>query len=202
MSGEDVSGGEQMADALATVLARLHALGPTNRPRFLADQSERAAQRLAEPPARLDESLRESQVRAALVAAWPPVERNPPALLHGDMWPGNTLWRDGRLASVIDWEDAAVGDPLADIGNVRLELCLAYGPEAASEFTRRYRALVPALDLTALPFWDLCAALRPVGKVAEWGLDAEELTEFQAAHGSFVERRSPRRRAGHSRPRC
>jgi aminoglycoside phosphotransferase (APT) family kinase protein len=36
------------------------------------------------------------------------------SLLHGDYWPDNTLWRDGRLVCVIDWEDAALGDPLAD----------------------------------------------------------------------------------------
>jgi aminoglycoside phosphotransferase (APT) family kinase protein len=32
------------------------------------------------------------------------------------------LWRDGRIVAVIDWEDAQVGDPLADLANTRLEL--------------------------------------------------------------------------------
>ena len=34
----------------------------------------------------------------------PPVQVNRPVLLHGDFWPGNILWRDGRLVAVIDWE--------------------------------------------------------------------------------------------------
>ncbi len=31
-------------------------------------------------------------------------------LLHGDFWPGNTLWRNGSLLAVIDWEQPAAGD--------------------------------------------------------------------------------------------
>ena len=35
----------------------------------------------------------------------------PHRLLHGDYWPGNVLWQQGRLAAVLDWEDAALGGP-------------------------------------------------------------------------------------------
>ena len=37
-----------------------------------------------------------------------------PALLHGDLGPEHLLVRDGRLAGVIDWGDARVGDPALD----------------------------------------------------------------------------------------
>ncbi len=30
-------------------------------------------------------------------------------LVHGDLWHGNTLWDDGRLAAVLDWDCAGVG---------------------------------------------------------------------------------------------
>ncbi len=93
-----------------------------------------------------------------------PVRRcNPPVLLHGDFWPGNVLWEDGRLVAVLDWEDAAIGDPLADVANARLELLWAGGAEAKEEFTRRYRSLVPGVDLTDLPHWDRWAGLRLAG---------------------------------------
>jgi aminoglycoside phosphotransferase (APT) family kinase protein len=36
---------------------------------------------------------------------------------------------------VLDWEDAAIGDPLADVANVRLELLWARGIEAMEPFT-------------------------------------------------------------------
>lgn len=38
------------------------------------------------------------------------------ALLHGDAKPGNFGFTDGEVTTVFDWELAAVGDPLADIG--------------------------------------------------------------------------------------
>jgi len=35
-------------------------------------------------------------------------------LVHGDPGPGNYLHRDGRLAAVVDWEFAHIGDPAED----------------------------------------------------------------------------------------
>jgi aminoglycoside phosphotransferase (APT) family kinase protein len=37
-----------------------------------------------------------------------------PALVHADLGPDHLLVRDGRLAAVIDWGDARVGDPALD----------------------------------------------------------------------------------------
>lgn len=37
------------------------------------------------------------------------------SLVHGDAGLHNTLWADGHLASLIDWEFAGFGNPLADV---------------------------------------------------------------------------------------
>jgi len=37
-----------------------------------------------------------------------------PCLVHGDLWYGNLLMRQDRLSGVLDWEFAAIGDPLVD----------------------------------------------------------------------------------------
>lgn len=37
-----------------------------------------------------------------------------PRLVHGDLWYGNLLMRDGRLTGVLDWEYAALADPMVD----------------------------------------------------------------------------------------
>jgi aminoglycoside phosphotransferase (APT) family kinase protein len=137
------------------------------------------------PPAQPDASLEEGRIRAALAPAWPLAPRNAPALLHGDYWPGNLLWRDGRLAAVLDWEDARLGDPLADLGNSRMEILFALGAEAMAAFTRQYQALT-ALDYTDLPSWDLAAALRLAGKLAGWGLDAATEATMRERHRWFV----------------
>jgi len=110
-------------------------------------------------PSQLDPSLGEDRIRAVLETAWPIPRRGPPALLHGDYWPGNLLWQDGQLSAVVDWEDAALGDPLADMAIARLDIAYIFGREAMHAFTEHYFAQNP-IDATLLPAWDLCAALR------------------------------------------
>jgi aminoglycoside phosphotransferase (APT) family kinase protein len=121
--------------------------------------------------------------------------RNRPVLLHGDFWPGNTLWNDRRLAAVIDWEDAAIGDPLSDLANARLELLWAAGLEAMNTFTRRYAA-IRSVDLTDLPHWDLWADRRLTPRIGEWGLDAATEKSMRASHEAFVAQASARLHAG------
>ncbi|MGF6232408.1 aminoglycoside phosphotransferase (APT) family kinase protein [Inquilinus ginsengisoli] len=170
---------------LAEALAAIHRV-PAADVAFLPLQEEQAAALIREHRPEPDETLAESRLRAAL-AAWPPPRRNPPALLHGDVWPGNLLWRRGRLQAVIDWEDAAVGDPLADLANARLELFIALGEDAMAALTRRYLAL-SAVDTAALPIWDLWAALRPIAGLPGWGLAPEEQRRLRECHRGFTDR--------------
>jgi aminoglycoside phosphotransferase (APT) family kinase protein len=139
------------------------------------------------PPPVLDDSLSEGRIRAALTARGPVTPRNDHVLLHGDYWPGNLLWRDGHLVAILDWEDAAIGDPLADVANTRLEILWACGPAAMERFTERYRSMT-AVDLTDLPYWDLCAALHPAGRLSTWGLPPTVEQRMRAHHRDFVER--------------
>lgn len=160
------------AVALAEWLARIHRLSPPSvNLAFLPDHAAQVAARLSALPAAADADLREPEIRAVLSSAWPWQPRNRPVLLHGDFWPGNLLWRDARLAAIIDWEDAALGDPLADVGNTRLEVLWAFGDAAMHAFTRRYRQLQSSLDYANQPYWDVFAALRPAAALPTWGLD-------------------------------
>lgn len=130
--------------------------------------------------------LREDIVRQALAHVWPPGRGNSPVRLHGDFWPGNVLWTCDRITAVVDWEDAALGDPPSDLGNARLEVFMHFGHEMLDVFTHQYCALRPELDYTNRPIWDLYAALRPTGKMANFGLDAETLRTFTIRHNEFV----------------
>ncbi len=168
---------------LAATLARIHgardATALAALPRLGWDPGER--------PTALDASLGEGRIRAALERAGRPPRHNEESLLHGDYWPGNVLWRDERIAAVIDWEDAAVGDPLADVANCRLEILWAAGVEAMDEFTSWYRSMTD-VDARALAYWDLRAALKPCGKLSTWGLDAATEATMREWHGWFVDR--------------
>ncbi len=170
----------------ATHLCRIHQIDASKLDLFFLPQQEQLyTDRLRARPENVDDSLDEGRIRDALETAWPIPQSNTPVLLHGDFWPGNLLWRDGELVAIIDWEDAAVGDPLADVANSRLEMLWAFGIDAMQSFTRQYQSMT-TIDFTNLPYWDLCAALRPVSKLAQWGLDEVTEKTMRERHGWFV----------------
>jgi aminoglycoside phosphotransferase (APT) family kinase protein len=169
---------------MAEVLAKIHEVAA---PDFLPDQQEVFTEKLSKRPDQPDNTLSESRIRDALAKHWPPTQQNSSVLLHGDFWPGNTMWQGKKLSGVIDWEDAAIGDPLADLANGRLEILMFFGQEAMEAFTDCYKSLVPDISYENLAYWDLCAALRPAGQMSEWGLDSATLLKLQSGHKMFVD---------------
>ncbi|WP_138494481.1 phosphotransferase family protein [Paenibacillus pinistramenti] len=172
---------------MGDVLAKIHSHKFSEHDlSFLPAQEHAAASLIAARPAKLDDSLSEGRIRDTLEQVWPPPQKNKSALLHGDFWPGNLLWKVDQIAAVIDWEDAGCGDPLSDFANARLEILMFFGIESMNEFTRHYRSLMASLEYTNLPYWDLIAALRPAGRMSGFGLDRETLLKFRERHKRFV----------------
>jgi aminoglycoside phosphotransferase (APT) family kinase protein len=170
----------------ATYLSRIHQVNCSKLDvSFLPQQEQRYAEKLRKRPIKVDESLDEGHIRDVLEAAWPLPQRNAPVLLHGDFWPGNVLWKDGQLVAIIDWEDAALGDPLADVANSRLEILWAFGIDAMQDFTRQYQSMTTT-DFTNLPYWDLYAALRPASNIAEWTADDIVEKTMREEHRWFI----------------
>lgn len=95
-----------------------------------------------------------------------------PRLLHGDFWPENLLWADGRLSAIIDWEDSALGDPLSDVACTRLELRYLYGIEGMETFTAAY-AQRTRVDRRRLSLWQLYVAAAAHRFMGMWGLPPE-----------------------------
>lgn len=166
-------------------LARIHSVNSAALS-FLPDREAAVTRMLKDRPAPIDDTLNEGRIRRTLQAVWPLAQANAKTLLHGDFWPGNLLWKDGRLAAVIDWEDAALGDPLADLANTRLEMLWAFGIDAMRSFTQHYAGIMTALDVTHLPYWDLYAALRSIGHISAWTSDETKKQSMRAGHGLFV----------------
>jgi aminoglycoside phosphotransferase (APT) family kinase protein len=105
-------------------------------------------------------------------------------LLHGDYWPGNLLWHGGEVVGLLDWEDAALGDPLSDVACCRLELRYKHGPDAAKRFTEHYASRA-VMDERELPLWDAYVAAAALVHMSQWGLEgaleAHMRSEAQAA---------------------
>jgi aminoglycoside phosphotransferase (APT) family kinase protein len=152
---------------------------------YLTEQRQRYAQAFRVRPAHLDDTLGEGPIRDVLEAVWPLPSHNPPVLLHGDFWPGNLLWHNDQLVGILDWEDATIGDPLEDLANSRLEILWASGRDAMQQFTDAYQSLNP-IHLVNLPYWDLCAALRPAFKIDDWAADEQAARTMRERHGWFI----------------
>ncbi len=138
-----------------------------DKPARLRRIRDMAEQLVLQDPPQFDDGLDEPRVRAAVRSLWPWRQHNASVLLHGDYWPGNVLFRAGKVVAVLDWEEAAWGDPLADIAIARLDVLWAFGREAMVEFTRCCETMAP-INWTHRPHWDLWAALRPMSRLADW----------------------------------
>lgn len=145
VAGTDVG---PAADALVGTLAAIHALdvaalglADLDEPQGdLADHLRAFAASAGDPAAARDELER-------LVATAP--DPRPPVLMHGDFRLGNVLVDPddpSRIAAVLDWELATIGDPLRDVGYL-----VACHPELAGRY-----AEVGALDwYVAMARWKL-----------------------------------------------
>jgi aminoglycoside phosphotransferase (APT) family kinase protein len=111
----------------------------------------------------------------------------PARLLHGDYWPGNLLWRNALLVAVLDWEDAAVGDPLSDLACARAELACAAGEAVSQRFTDEYLGQT-GLDASRLPVWDLYVSTAALMSMDQWGLPPDKLATRRGATQAFRDR--------------
>lgn len=170
--------GAALAEPMAEFLRRLHGLDPARLDLALPAREDPREAALSYLP----EASRE--LRAAFEGApWQPAR----VVLHGDFWPGNVLVSAGRIAAVIDWEDAALGDPLSDLACARLELLCAFGHAAAEAFTQSYLG-GRELDRRALALWEVYVAAAALPAMGSWGLEPDELRTRRATTSSFLAR--------------
>ena len=167
-------------DELAQILSTIHSFDVIEHDLiFLPAQQDR-----------IEEQLRSTAadrygIKDAMKEALPQISMKATALLHGDFWLGNLLWRGDELAAIIDWEDAMLGNPLGDLGKCRLETLWALGEGAMGRLTSAYLERNPTLSACVLPFWDLWGALR-LSHFADWSDDRETIARMNSQYEVFV----------------
>jgi aminoglycoside phosphotransferase (APT) family kinase protein len=161
------------ARALAEMLARIHAVPcDETTQRYLLDANSEATW-----------FLRSGAVPDYMVAhpdgaaVWHMVhdlaaslQQVHPTLVHIDYWPGNVLWDQGQITAIVDWEEAAYGDPAIDVAYCRMEMHLSGWGDVADEFLETYEREA-GRPVANLGFWELAAAARPMfspeGRITE-----------------------------------
>lgn len=130
-----------------------------------------------------------SRLRARLgdILDDPALDHYEAVLRHGDLWFGNLLVdeQSGRLAAVLDWEHAAIGDPAEDLATQRY-----LGAPATAAVTDHYARLIGGIDPHILRRADHHFALREVNGIRrciEMHDDDELDEELQALrHGPLL----------------
>ena len=107
---------DEDADGVRAFLEALHALDPSGLPWSVPTGSRPTATSARSSNGSCFPSLDEDLALRArrLFGDVETLVGFEPALLHADLGPEHLLVRDGRLAGVIDWADARVGDPALD----------------------------------------------------------------------------------------
>jgi aminoglycoside phosphotransferase (APT) family kinase protein len=161
---------QSWADQLARALLNIHAVTPRRFDLswlsvYLRDgMREEIAKRGAEAG---EGSPLAREVHAVLEAEIDRISWPQPTFVHDDFWPGNTVWRYGRLVGVIDWTTAEVGDPRADVSQCRIDLALNLGLDAAGTFLDAYQAAAPE-ELPDIWYFDLFRGLRALISYQHW----------------------------------
>jgi aminoglycoside phosphotransferase (APT) family kinase protein len=86
--------------------------------------------------------------------------------VHRDYHPGNVLWEAGRMTGIVDWVNASVGSPWADVGHCRVNIASELGQEAADRFLDLYRAVSGSPE-DYHPYWDISAAIGGLDEDAD-----------------------------------
>jgi aminoglycoside phosphotransferase (APT) family kinase protein len=113
------------ATALATFLRELHTTAPNeapNNPWRSVSLSQRATD--------LESRLKQLGSVVDTSSAWALFEwattstpwSSPPTWLHGDVHPGNLVFREQQLAGVVDFGDLCAGDPATDLAGALLTI--------------------------------------------------------------------------------
>ncbi len=155
MEGDQVVAAEELRPrigAMAQWLVELHDTEPV--------PSLRPWRRWGPDAARYPENSSRPELWAEYAEVWDAIEQTPwmdsphRRLLHRDVHPLNVLWAGSSISAVVDWANACIGHPHADVAHLRWNLAVLVDINAADELVELYRE-AGGIDEGYDPMWDL-----------------------------------------------
>lgn len=166
--GQSLEEGDTRLPAYFGMLATIHRLDwPLHGLAFLDTGDDPVEAELRRDETRLVHHGRLGEAERAMLAwlrAHKPLDMAK-ALVHGDANPANYLFRGDRVAAVLDWELAIVGDARLDLGFVAA-IQRMFGGDwqlGAPAFVRGYGAANPAANLAHLEYFEAVSLFRMTG---------------------------------------
>lgn len=184
----------EWADQLAGTLARIHdiRLDDDDRRLFPPSAGEDERRILEDLEQVLVHPLGEDLLRHRLMLDDRRVEANY-VFSHTDYWPGNTLWKNGELAAVVDWEAPATNERAMDVAYCSIDIRYQGMDKVADRFVTAYEE-ASGESLPNLDYWEAVALCRPLPDIGRWapawqklGLNVGE-EQLREAHSSLIER--------------
>lgn len=150
---------EQRLEAAGAAIAEVHAiaLAPERhlpyRPRPIAVDDFAGDRRAGRMPTTALLQLADERIRAIGT----PLQES--VFVHGDVWGGNMLWDGDVCLALIDWKSAGAGDPGVDLGELRKQMALQYGPDAPAHVLNGWQRQA-GRTAANVAYWDAVAALN------------------------------------------
>jgi aminoglycoside phosphotransferase (APT) family kinase protein len=156
------------AERLAATLSRIHEvrLEEDDATVFPPGAGEDMRRIQDHPELVLEHPLGEDLLRRRVMLADRDVESEE-VFSHTDFWPGNTLWSDGRIAAVVDWETPATGDREMDVAYCSLDIRYLGMDKVADHFVKSYKQ-ESGDALPNLSHWEAVGLCRPMPDIARW----------------------------------
>ena len=88
-------------------------------------------------------------------------------MIHTDYWAGNTVWSDGRLQAIIDWDYGCLGDPAFDVAYMWMDLSIVGRRPLGEQFILDYEE-ISGVETTNLKAYQLLALSRPLPDLGRW----------------------------------
>lgn len=166
------------ARKLAITLAKIHSIPCGEETRaFLLDANAEATWFLNSEtaPGYMRSFPGGTEVWQVLRDAYPCIQGVQSGFVHIDYWEGNILWHGNEISAVLDWEEAALGDPAIDVAYARMNIFLMGLDRTADDFLHIYESEMGA-TVANLGFWELAASVRPMENTEDWKV--ADNTEF------------------------
>ena len=156
------------AEQLASTLAQIHAISLKNDDLelFKPGVGEDTRRIIETPEKVLGHPLGEALLRRMVDLGDRPADQ-PSVFSHSDFWPGNTMWVDGTLRAVVDWESPATSDREMDVAYCALDIRYLGMDRVADRFVSAYMEVTGDV-LSKLAHWEAIALCRPMPDIAVW----------------------------------